>query len=86
MRAGSEGSMAGNPFTRHPKEVGESYFEHMGVATRVGLQMGWGALACFVHALFPFLCVATGSQTIEKLHRRIHKRVDAPNWERHPII
>ena len=35
--------MAFNPFTRHPSEVGESYFEHMGVASRVGLQMASGS-------------------------------------------
>ncbi|WP_129790643.1 DUF6356 family protein [Sphingosinicella sp. CPCC 101087] len=78
--------MADNPFTRHPREVGETYFEHMGVAARVGLRLAAGALACFVHAIFPFLCERTGSRTIEKLHRQIHGRVDAPNWERHPII
>lgn len=78
--------MANNPFTRHPHEVGETYFEHMGVAARVGLKMAGGALACFVHAVFPFLCVRTGSSTIDQLHRQIHKRVETPNWERHPII
>lgn len=78
--------MASNPFTSHPREVGETYFEHMGIASRVGLQMGGAALACFVHAVFPFLFVRTGSATIEKLHRQIHSRVDGPNWERHPII
>ena len=78
--------MADNPFTRHPKEVGETYFEHMGIASGVGLRLAVGALACFVHAVFPFLCVRTGSQTIEKLYRRIYKRVEGPNWERHPII
>ena len=78
--------MAINPFTRHPREVGESYFKHMGAATRVGFKMAGGAIACFVHAVFPFLFVKTGSETIDSLHRQIHKRVDAPNWERHPII
>ena len=78
--------MAGNPFTRHPREVGEGYFEHMGAAARVGARMAGGAAACFVHALFPFLFVRTGSETIDRLHRQIHKRVDPPNWERHPII
>ena len=78
--------MAGNPFTDHPKEVGETYFQHMRVAARTGLKLAGGALACFVHAIFPFLFVTTGSKTIETLHRQIHKRVDAPNWERHPII
>ena len=78
--------MAGNPFTRHPREVGESYFQHFAAASRVGLKMAGGAAACFVHAVFPFLCVRTGSATIEQLHRDVHKRVEAPNWERHPII
>lgn len=78
--------MAGNPFTRHPREIGEGYFEHMGVASKVGFQLAGGAIACFVHAVFPFLFVRTGSETIDKLHRQIHKRTDRPNWERHPII
>ena len=78
--------MTHNPFTHHPREVGESYFEHMGIATRVGLQLTGGALACFVHAVFPFLFVRTGSETIQRLHRQIHTRVSKPNWERHPII
>ncbi|MGZ8282310.1 MAG: DUF6356 family protein [Allosphingosinicella sp.] len=78
--------MADNPFTRHPTEIGESYFEHMGVAAGVGARLAVGALACFVHAIFPFLCVRTGSTTITSLYRRIHPRADAPNWERHPII
>jgi hypothetical protein len=78
--------MANNPFTEHPHEVGESYFQHMAVAARVGATMAGGAIACFIHAVFPFLCVRTGSATIDKLHRQIHKRVEAPNWERHPII
>jgi hypothetical protein len=78
--------MAGNPFTEHPKEIGETYFQHMGVAARTGFKLAGATLACFVHAIFPFWFVTTGSRTIEKLHRQIHKRVDAPNWERHPII
>ena len=78
--------MADNPFTRHPREVGETYFEHMGTAAGVGMRLAAGALACFVHAIFPFLCVRRGSETIASLHREIHARVEAPNWERHPII
>lgn len=78
--------MADNPFTRHPREVGEGYFEHMGHAMSFGARMAAGAAACFVHAVFPFLCTTTGSQSIERLHKTLHKRADAPNWERHPII
>jgi hypothetical protein len=78
--------MARNPFTDHPREVGESYGQHFGVASRVGIKMIAGGLACFVHAVFPFLCVNRGSETIKDLHKGLSKRVDKPNWERHPII
>lgn len=78
--------MAGNPFTDHPREVGETYFEHMTASVGVGLRLAGGAIACFVHAVFPFLFVRTGSATIQRLNREIQHRVEAPNWERHPII
>ena len=85
-RTGKNVAMTRNPFTRHPHEVGESYFQHMRAAAAVGARMGAGAAACFVHAFFPFLFERTGSATIDRLHRAVHKRVEAPNWERHPII
>ena len=75
-----------NPFTSHPREVGEGYFQHMRNAAGFGARMLAGAGACFVHAVCPFLFVNTGSESIERLHRQLHKRKDAPNWERHPII
>jgi hypothetical protein len=78
--------MANNPFTQHPREIGESYFQHMGHASWYGVRLIGGGLACFVHAIFPFLCVNTGSQTIQKLNRKLTGRVDKVNWERHPII
>ena len=78
--------MAKNPFTRHPHEIGESYGEHFAAATGFGLRMIWGGLACLVHAVFPFLCGTTGSDTTRKLSRRLNGRVDKVNWERHPII
>jgi hypothetical protein len=81
-----KGRMARNPFTDHPREVGESYGAHFGTAMRVGFRMLGGSLACFVHAFFPFLCVNKGSETIRDLHQGLSKRVDKPNWERHPII
>jgi hypothetical protein len=39
-----------------------------------------------VHAIFPFLFEHVASDTIKDLHRCMIKKVDAPNWERHPII
>ena len=78
--------MAGNPFTRHPSEVGESYAGHLATAAGFGATMVIGGLCVMVHALLPFLFEHTGSRTMVKLHARMKKRVDKVNWERHPII
>ncbi len=78
--------MADNPLTRHLDEVGESYGAHMVHASHFGLRMVAGGLACMVHAVLPFMFSTTGSDVIRKLHGKMTKRVDAPNWERHPII
>src|SRR3712207_8717274 len=47
-------------------EVGESYPEHFTVAARFGLRMIAGGLGCLVHAVFPFLCERTGSDTVRR--------------------
>ena len=60
-----------NIFTDHPNSVGESYFEHMGMAFSFSGRMLLAGLACFMHGLFPFLFVKTGSQTITELHGRM---------------
>lgn len=58
-------------FTEHPRSVGESYFEHMGMAFSFSARMLVAGLACLIHGLFPFLCVKTGSMAITELHRRM---------------
>lgn len=58
-------------FTAHPASVHESYGEHMAVSWSFAWRMLVGALACFVHGLFPFLCVSKGSATIRTLHERM---------------
>lgn len=58
-------------FVEHPASVGESYFEHMGVAASFGGAMFLGAIACFVHAIFPGICVKTGSSVVTTLHHRM---------------
>jgi hypothetical protein len=78
--------MATNPFTNHPKEVGESYGGHFVNASAFGLRMLAGGVAALVHAVFPFLFVNTGSRTMAKLHRRMAGRAGKADWERHPII
>ncbi len=58
-------------FTSHPRDVGESYREHFGVAMGFSAAMIAGGLACAVHALLPFLFTTTGSRTIRRLHGRM---------------
>ncbi|MFH5926089.1 DUF6356 family protein [Roseomonas xinghualingensis] len=63
--------MARPSFTEHPASVGETYVEHMHTAAWFGWRMLLGSLACFVHALLPFLFTRTGSATITQLHDRM---------------
>jgi hypothetical protein len=58
-------------FTDHPASVNETYFQHMGSAFGFGSSMLFGAVACFVHGLFPWLCLSRGSDTIRALHHRM---------------
>jgi hypothetical protein len=55
-------------FLDHPREVEESYLEHMGVASSFGFAMIWGGTKALVHALVPAWCVTSGSDTIRRLH------------------
>ena len=58
-------------FTEHPASVGETYFEHLAAAARFAGWMLVATIACLVHAIFPFLCVSTGSGIIKRLHDRM---------------
>ena len=77
-------------FLDHPKSVGESYWEHLYMASCFSGRMLLGAMACFIHALIPGLCVKTGSKTIRELHDRMvinrmrkAQAVEAPMTEMH---
>jgi hypothetical protein len=71
-------------FTKHPHSVGESYLEHLTSAASFGGRMIAAGGASVLHGLFPFLFVATGSQTVRHLHDRMithRSRVRAaPEW------
>lgn len=58
-------------FTEHPASVGESYWEHLGQALSFAGPLLLAGLACLVHAIFPFLCVRTGSRAVSRLHERM---------------
>ncbi len=55
-------------FTDHPRSVGESYWEHMGVALSFAGRLILAGLATLVHSVLPFLLVGTGSRMITQLH------------------
>ena len=57
-----------NPFTTHPGDVGETYWEHGAFACRYGLKMTAGGIAAFVHGLFPFLFQKTASRITRELN------------------
>ncbi len=58
-------------FTEHPASVGETYGEHLVMATGFGARMILGGFACLLHGIFPFLFVKTGSAQISTLHERM---------------
>ena len=63
-------------FTAHLRAVGETYPEHLMMASGFGLRMIGGGIACLLHGLLPFLFVTTGSRTIGGLHDSmvVHRR------------
>lgn len=56
-----------NPFTAHPDSVNESYWQHFGFALRFGFKMTGGGIAALLHAIFPFLFVATAGRLCDEL-------------------
>ena len=57
-----------NPFTKHPRLVNETYFEHMKCAFTFFYTLFGLSLAVLVHAIFPFLFEFTASNGIKKLN------------------
>ena len=55
-------------FRAHPRSVGETYWEHFGVASRFGREMIGGGVKAMVHAVFPKAYETAASDTIRRLH------------------
>ncbi|WP_419421112.1 DUF6356 family protein [Legionella sp. D16C41] len=60
-------------FTKHPNEIGESYFQHMAFALKFSFNMFLGAVACFLHGLFPFTFQKTGSNLVLKMFTHLNQ-------------
>ena len=63
-----------NIFTKHPEEVGETYFEHMYNALRYSVTFLLLIFVALIHAILPFLFTRTASCVIQEMARHIEKR------------
>ena len=63
-----------NPFTKHPKSVNETYFEHMWCAIKFAVKLECLSFTAIIHAVFPFLFEHTASEGVEKLNSCLKKR------------
>lgn len=61
-----------NPFTAHPREAGETYWQHFGFAMGVAGRALAAGLAAALHAVFPFLMQRTASTILLGLAERIN--------------
>ena len=61
-------------FVDHPKAVGESYLQHMGVSWRFSSQLLVAGLAGMIHGLVPGLFERTASTMVRKLHAQLPSR------------
>jgi hypothetical protein len=63
-----------NIFTQHPHSINETYFQHLKFAFCFGSRMLLSALACMIHAVFPFLFEKTGSKFLLNSTRELIER------------
>jgi hypothetical protein len=61
-------------FLSHPKQVGESYFQHQRAALSFALPLLGAGLAAALHAVIPGVCERTAGDIIRKLHQRLEQR------------
>ena len=53
-----------NIFTKHPKEVGETYFQHGFQSMRYSFTFLFLFVIAFIHAILPFLFKKTASDIV----------------------
>ena len=68
-----------NPFTKHPKSVNETYFEHMWCAMKFSVKLECLSFAVLIHSVFPFLFEYTASRGIKELNDCMKERNDTSN-------
>ena len=63
-----------NIFTKHPKEVGETYLQHMWASFRYSLTFLLLVFVAMVHAILPFVFTKTASCIIQEMSDHIKER------------
>ncbi len=69
-----EPGLAARLFTEHPKDVNETYFQHLKTASSFAGGLALCAFCCFVHALVPGFFTNSASARVERMHARMHNR------------
>ena len=75
-----------NPFTKHPKTVNETYFEHMKCAFKFFYTLLGLSIAALVHAVFPFWFEHTASRGVKKLNDCMKDRKPINGTEYHTFF
>lgn len=68
-----------NPFTHHPNSINESYLKHLKSALSFSCHLFAAALACAIHAFFPFLFENTAGK---KIHRIVVFMKKTGRWDK----
>ena len=63
-----------NIFTKHPKEVGETYFEHMYNALRYSVTFLLLFFVALIHSILPFLFTKTASCVVQEMAKHMEER------------
>jgi hypothetical protein len=63
-------------FVDHPREVGESYLHHAGVAALTGFRLAGLSGAAFIHAVVPGMHKTTVSSAIKRMADDLGYRAD----------
>ena len=68
-------------FVDHPREVGESYFEHLWAALGFAGTLITAGMQCALHALVPGLCRKSASRKVERLVATMKRQPAPPEAE-----
>ena len=63
-----------NIFTKHPKEVGETYLEHMWNALRYSFTFLLLFFVALIHSILPFLFTKTAGCVVQEMAKHMKER------------